>query len=57
MFNQLTYSVNENAGTIQLVVVISEPLSDSITIQIITIDGSATGECYSILTTISIVYE
>ena len=57
MFDQPTYNVNENAGPVQPVLLISEPLSIDITVQIITIDGSATGECYSILATIDIVYE
>ena len=57
MFNQSTYSVYENAGPVQPVVLISEPLSIDITVQIITIDGSATGEYYSILVPIDIVHE
>ena len=57
MFNQLTYNVDEDDGPIQPVVLISEPLSIDITVQIITIDGSATGEYYSILLPIYIVYE
>ena len=57
MFDQSAYNVNENAGPVQPVVLISEPLSIDITVQIITIDGSATGEYYSILATIDIVYE
>ena len=57
MFDQSTYNVNENAGPVQPVLLISEPLSIDITVQIITIDGSATGEYYSILVTIDIVYE
>ena len=57
MFNQSTYSVNENAGPVRPVVLISEPLSIDITVQIITIDGSATGEYYRTLALIVIVYE
>ena len=49
MFNQSTYNVTENDGHVQPVVLIGEPLSIDITIQIETINGSATGKYYSIL--------
>ena len=57
MFNQSTYNVNENAGPVRPALLISEPLSIDITVQIITIDGSATSEYYSILAPIDIMYE
>ena len=49
MFNQTTYSVNENAGPAQPVLVLSNPSSTDITVQVFNTDGSATGEYCSIL--------
>ena len=43
------YSVNENTGPAQPVLVLSEPLSSNITIEVFNSDGSATGEYCSIL--------
>ena len=47
MFNQSLYNVNEDAGPAQPVLVLTNPSSSDITVQVITEDGSATGECYS----------
>ena len=49
MFNQSVYSVNEDAGPVQLVLVISNPSSTDITVQVTNTDRSATGEYCSIL--------
>ena len=49
MFNQSVYSVNEDAGLVQPILVISNPSSTDITVQVINTDGSATGEYCSIL--------
>ena len=53
-FEELTYSVDENDGTVELVLLLSDSLSTDVTIQVVTTDGSATGELSSdciILTT------
>ena len=44
MFSETTYSVNENAGPAQPVLVLSNPSSMTITVQVINTGGSATGE-------------
>ena len=49
MFNQSMYSVNEDVGLAQPVLVISNPSSTDITVQVSNTDESATGECCSIL--------
>ena len=49
MFNQSMYNVDEDVGPAQLVLVLTNPSSSDITVQVITEDGSATGECYSII--------
>ena len=49
MFSQTTYSVNEGAGSVQIGLVLSDPSSTDITVQVTNTDGSATGEYYSIL--------
>ena len=49
MFNQSMYSVNEDAGPAQPVLVISDPSSTDITVQVTNTDGSATGKYCSIL--------
>ena len=49
MFNQSMYGVNEDAGPAQPVLVISNPLSTDIIVQVTNTDGSTTGEYCSIL--------
>ena len=49
MFSETTYSVNENAGSAQPVLVLSNPSTSDVTVEVTTTDGSATGEYYSIL--------
>ena len=49
MFSQTTYSVNESDGSAQIGLVLSNPSSSDITVQVANIDGSATGEYCSIL--------
>jgi len=44
MFNQSTYSVDEDAGPAQPILVLSDPSSTAFTIQVTNTDGSATGE-------------
>ena len=44
MFSQSTYSVNEDDGPVQPVLVLSEPSSTDITVQVFNADGTATGE-------------
>ena len=48
MFNQSEYIVNEDAGLAQPVLVISNPLSTNITVQVTSTDIFAIGECCSI---------
>ena len=49
MFNQSVYSVNEDEGAVQLVLILTSPSSTDITVEVFTTDGSATGEYCSIL--------
>ena len=49
MFSETTYSVNENDGSAQIGLVISNPPSTDITVQVANTDGTATGEYCSIL--------
>ena len=49
MFGQTMYSVNEEGGPAQIELVLSNPSSFDITIEVFNTDGSATGEYYSIL--------
>ena len=49
IFNQSKYSVNEDGGPAQPVLVLSNPSSTDITVQVTNTDGSATGEYCSIL--------
>ena len=44
MFENPTYRVIENAGPAQPVLVLSNPSTTDITVQVFTTDGSATGE-------------
>jgi len=44
MFNQSTYSVNENEGLTQPTLIFSNPSSTAFTVQVTNTDGSATGE-------------
>ena len=49
MFEQLTYSVGENSGTAQPVLVLSNSPSTEFNVTVTNADGSATGEYCSIL--------
>ena len=54
MFNQSTYSVDEDDGPAQPVLVLSNPSSMEFSVTVFNTDGSATGgssigECYSVL--------
>ena len=53
-FSESMYSVNENAGPAQPTVVLSNPSSTDITVQVTTTAGSATGEYCSILINIMV---
>ena len=43
-FEQSTYSVNEIEGAVQPVLILSNPLSTDITVEVFNAYGSATGE-------------
>ena len=43
-FNQTKYLVNQRDGPVQPVIVLSNPSSIDITVRVISIDGTATGE-------------
>ena len=43
-FEQLTYTVNETDGRVEPVLVLSNPSSSVITVQVFSTDGSATGK-------------
>ena len=49
MFSQTTYSVDEDSGPAQPTLVLSNPSSTAITVQVTAGGGAATGEYYSIL--------
>ena len=49
MFSQTTYNVNEDAGPVQPTLILSNPSSTDITVQVTSGGGSATGEYCSIL--------
>ena len=48
MFNQSVYSVNEDEGAAQLVLILTSPSSTDVTVEVFNTDGSATGEYCSI---------
>ena len=49
MFGQTTYSVDEDGGSVQIVIVLSGPSSTDTIVEVNNTDGSATGEYCSIL--------
>ena len=49
MFNQSVYSVNEDEGVAQPVLILTSPPSTDVTVEVFTTDGSATGDYCSIL--------
>ena len=49
MFSQSVYSVDEDTGVIESILVLSNPSSTDITVEVFNTDGSATGEYCSIL--------
>ena len=44
-FNQLVYNASEDSKIAQVTLVLDNPPSTDINIDVITIDGSAVGEC------------
>ena len=54
-FNQSTYSVDEDNGLVQPVLILSNPSSTDITVQVITDDNTATGEWTNIALTNNMV--
>ena len=51
-FEQLTYTADEDDEKIELVLVLSNPSSSVITVQVLSTDGSATGKQLTISCTI-----
>ena len=49
MFDQSTYSVDEDSGPARPTIILSNPSSSDITVRVTNTDGSATGEYCSIL--------
>ena len=43
-FSEATYNVNENAGVVQPLLVLSNPSSIAFTVQVVNTNGSATGK-------------
>ena len=43
-FNESSYSVNENEGSVRPVLVLSNPSSTDVTVHVIDSDGTAMGE-------------
>ena len=43
-FNQSTHTINEDDGLVTIVLILSDPSTTDITVQVLTTDGSATGE-------------
>ena len=43
------YSVNEDDKLVQPVLILSDPLSTNITVEVFSTDGSATGECQIVI--------
>ena len=48
MFNQSVYSVNEDEGAVQLVLILTSPPSTDVIVEVFNTDGSATGDYCSI---------
>ena len=55
-FAQSTYMINENVGTLQVEVTVSEPFNVDITVHIVTGDILATGSSYTMIVTIPLYY-
>ena len=54
-FNQSTYSVNENSGPVQPVLVLSSPSTVNISVQIMNNDNTASGKQSVILINVSVM--
>ena len=48
-FDQSAYNVTEGIERVQITLILSDPLSTNITIEILSIDGSATGKQKSVV--------
>ena len=49
MFTETTYTVDEDGGSVEIGVELSNPSATDVTAEVYLTDGSATGEYYSIL--------
>ena len=47
-FDELTYNVDERSGMVQVALVLSNPLSSDLTVEVTTNDSTALGKRYSI---------
>ena len=47
-FNQSIYSINEDNGLLQPVVILSNPFPINVNIQVLSIENSATSKCYQL---------
>ena len=47
-FDQSAYNVTEGIERVQITLILSDPLSTNITIEVLSIDGSATGKQKSV---------
>ena len=48
-FDQSAYNVTEGTERVQITLILSDPLSTNITIEVLSIDGSATGKQKSVV--------
>ena len=48
-FDQTAYNVTEGIERVEIILVLSDPLSTNITIEVLSIDGSATGKQKSVV--------
>ena len=48
-FDQSAYNVTEGIERVQITLILSDPLSTNITIEVLSIDGSATGKQKSVV--------
>ena len=55
-FQQLVYNVGESSGSVELTVLLTSPVSSTVTVEVVDEPGNATGESYNMRIIIAVIF-
>ena len=55
-FQQLVYNVGESSGSVELTVLLTSPVSSTVTVEVVDEPGNATGESYNMRIIVVVVF-